>query len=148
MSIPIPCYFNSFGNQVLDNTFLSNGFFKNDTNGDLANAALPYPLNNCFRGNVNLQTGTPSSSPTNLPTACGAPWNPDTQQEYSLTLQLGCDSLGPASGACTGLTGHPYPLQTHVKLLPYSATYRHEQPLRRRANKQLVSAVAGLWNGR
>ena len=118
MSIPIPCYFNSYGNQVLNNTFLNNGFFKNDTNGDLANAALPYSLNNCFRGNVNLHTGTPSSSPTNLPTACGAPWNPDTQQEYSLTLQLGCDSLGPASGACTGLNGHPYPLQTHVKLLP------------------------------
>jgi hypothetical protein len=118
MSIPIPCYFNSSGNTILNNTFLSNGFFGNDTNGDVANAALPYSLNNCFRNNVNLRFGAPSTSPTNLPTACGQLWNPDTQQEHSLTLQLGCDSLGPASGACTGLTGHPYPLQTHVKLLP------------------------------
>jgi hypothetical protein len=117
-SIPISCYFNSFGNKVVNNSFLNNGFFGNDTNGDLANAALPYSLNNCFWNNFDLRTGTPSSAPTKLPTACGAPWNPDTQQEYSLTLQLGCDSLGPASGACTGLTGSGYPLPTKVQLLP------------------------------
>ena len=114
----IPCYFNSFGNKVADNVFSNNGFFGNDTNGDLANAALAYPTNNCFRGNFNLRTGTPTSSPTNLPAACGQPWNPDANQEFSLIAQLGCDSLGPASGACTGLPGPLYPLQTQVKLLP------------------------------
>ena len=122
-SLPIPCYFSSFGNKVLNNSFLNNGFFGNDTNGDLANAALPYSTDNCFQGNVNLRAGTPSSSPSDLQDpsvggTCGAAWNPNTQQEYSLTLQLGCDSLGPPSGACTGLRGPLYPLQKQVQLLP------------------------------
>jgi len=119
----IPCYFNSFGNRVANNVLQNNGFFDNDTNGDLANAALAYPANNCFKGNIDLRTGAPSSSPSNLQDpnvagTCGAPWNPDTDQEFSLIAQLGCNSLGPASGACAGLPPPLYPLQTQVKLLP------------------------------
>jgi len=119
----IPCYFNSFGNKVANNVFAGNGFFGNDTNADLANAAIAYPTNNCFRGNIDLQKGAPTSSPTNLQDpsvagTCGAAWNPDMQQEFNLIDQLGCDSLGPASGACTGLPAPLYPLQTQVQLLP------------------------------
>jgi parallel beta-helix repeat protein len=122
--LPIPCYFPSFGNRVTGNVFLGNGFFGNETNGDLANAALPYPTNNCFRGNIDLQTGKPTSSPLNLQSpsvagTCGAPWNPDTTQEMVLTEELGCASLG----LCSGLPIPPdpppsYPGQTYVKMMP------------------------------
>jgi hypothetical protein len=119
----IPCYFNSFGNRVEGNVFLGNGFFGNATNGDLANAALGFPTNNCFLDNFNLLQGNPSTAPAKLqnPTVagvCGQAWNPDVSQEFLLIDQLGCASLGPASGACAGLPPPLYPLQTKVKLLP------------------------------
>lgn len=117
--LPIPCYFPSFGNRVRGNLFLGNGFFGNDTNGDLANAALAYPINNCFRDNIDAKTGKPTSSPENLQDTsvagtCEKPWNPDTTQEFSLIEQLGCASLG----LCAGLPPPLYPLPTQVRLLP------------------------------
>ena len=119
----IPCFFHSFGNHVENNLFLGNGSLGNATNGDLANAALVDPVNNCFVDNADLQTGAPSSSPAKLqsPTVagvCGKPWSPDTAQEFVLIEQLGCAALGPASGACAGLPPPLYPLRTQVQLLP------------------------------
>lgn len=122
--LPIPCYFPSFGNRVIGNVFKSNGFFGNETNGDLANAALPHPVNNCFLGNVDLKTGKPTSSPLNLQSTsvagtCGKPWNPDTTQEVALTEELGCASLGLCTGLPFPLNSLPsYPVQTQVKLFP------------------------------
>ena len=119
----IPCFFSSFGNHIEGNLFLGNGSFGNATNGDLGNAALAYPINNCFDDNVDLANGSPSSSPANLQKpsvagVCGEPWKPNTAQEFLLIEQLGCASLGPASGACAGLPPPLYPLQTQVQLLP------------------------------
>jgi hypothetical protein len=112
--LPIPCYFPSFGNHVLSNVFSGNGFFGNPTNGDLANAALPYSLNNCFQGNVD-QAGKVTSSPSNLQATCGLAWKPNKAQEFLLTAELGCASIG----LCTGLPKQPgYPVQTQVHLLP------------------------------
>ena len=115
--LPIPCYFHSSGNRIIGNVLSNNGFFGNPSNGDLANAALPYSLNNCFKDNFNLKSGKPSSSPSDLPAHCGKPWNPNTNDEFLLTAELGCASLGPASGACTGLPPPLYPLRTQVQLL-------------------------------
>jgi hypothetical protein len=64
--LPIPCYFRSFGNTVANNVFYDNGFFKNETNGDLANAAIPFAKNNCFHNNIDLIKGEPTSSPDDL----------------------------------------------------------------------------------
>jgi hypothetical protein len=38
--LPIPCYFPAFNNQITGNLFVGNGFFGNETNGDLADAVL------------------------------------------------------------------------------------------------------------
>jgi hypothetical protein len=119
----IPCYFSSFGNRVTHNVFLNNGFFGNPTNADLANATLPNAVNNCFVQNENVIAGTPTSSPTDLQDpsvagVCGRAWRPDIAQVFLLTEELGCASLGPASGACTGLPGPLYPLRTQVQLFP------------------------------
>ena len=83
--LPIPCYFHSFDNRVMNNALLNNGFFGNETNGDLANVVIPYSLDNCFSGNFDLRTGTASSSPTKLPTACSQPWEPNTAQVLELS---------------------------------------------------------------
>jgi len=117
--LPIPCYFSSFGNRIMGNVMYGNGLFGNPTNGDLANAALPYPTNNCFSGNNHLNGGKPTSSPHNLQDpsvagVCGQPWNPNTRQEFELTAELGCASLG----LCTGLPGPGYPVRTTVRMFP------------------------------
>jgi hypothetical protein len=65
-------------------------------------------------GNEDLQSGSPSASPTHLAGVCGKPWRPDVGQEFMLTEQLGCASLG----LCAGLPPPLYPTQTHVQLLP------------------------------
>lgn len=118
----IPCYFHSFGNRVTGNVFKGNGFYGNETNGDIANAALAYPVNNCFRGNVDLKTGKPTTSPTGLQSnagVCGEPWNPDTAQEVALTEELGCVSIGLCTSLPFPLTPPPsYPVPTKVKLYP------------------------------
>ena len=125
--LPIPCYFPAFGNRVTGNVFLGNGFFGNATNGDLANAVLAYPTNNCFGGNINLKTGKPSSSPSDLQSpsvagTCGKPWTLDaaqTAQEVTLTEELGCVSLGLCTGLPFPLNPPPvYPVPTGVTLLP------------------------------
>jgi hypothetical protein len=121
--LPIPCYFPSFGNRVKGNVFQGNGFFGNETNGDLANAALAYPTNNCFQGNINLG-GAVTSSPANLQSpsvagVCGKAWNPDTAQEVALTEELGCASLGLCTMLPFLLNPAPvYPVQTGVQLMP------------------------------
>jgi len=117
----IPCYFDATGNHIEANVLARNGTFGNPTNGDLANAALAAPVGNCFRANIDLATGRPSSAPGNLqdPSVagrCGQPWSPNLDQVAPLLLQALCAAFGPASGACGAGPGYPQP--TQVRLLP------------------------------
>ena len=117
----IPCYFYAFGNRIEHNVFGGNGFYGNDTNGDLAYAALSYTSNSCFRHNRDRAAGSPTTAPANLEDpavagTCGAAWTADPLAETALFLQVLCDAYGPASGACSG--PNPYPTQTTVTLLP------------------------------
>lgn len=118
----VPCYFDAFGSEVTGNHFSDNGFFGNSTNGDLANATLPTPINNCFHGNFGPHHGQVTSSPVNIQDrsvlgTCGAAWAGDTAQVLPLFAELLCASFGPGSGAC--FPGEPgYPQQTQVTLLP------------------------------
>ena len=127
----IPCYFHSFGNKVFSNRFSGNGFFGNETNGDLANAVLDYPVRNCFRDNQELGSGKLTSAPLHIEDpavlgSCSGPWVGDPAQETSLFLQLICDTFGPGSGACTTL--NQYPTQTTVTLLPIPRERGMEEP--------------------
>ncbi len=126
----IPCYFHSFGNRVSKNGFAGNGSFGNDTNGDLANAALDYPIRNCFMGNTDLK-GKLTSSPVKIqdPTvlgSCAGPWVGDPAQETVLFQQILCDAFGPASGACS--PSDQYPTQTAVTLLPIPREHGMDNP--------------------
>jgi Right handed beta helix region len=128
----IPCYFHAYGNRVEGNRFSDNGGFGNPTNGDLANAALPYAVTNCFRHNLDRLLGSVSTSPSNLQDGavagtCGAPWSPDTAEVAGLFLQVVCAAYGPASGAC--LPGAPgYPQPTTVRLIPIPTEATMDEP--------------------
>ena len=128
----VPCYFYAHGNRVVGNRLSDNGGFGNPTNGDLANAALPYTVDNCFHGNVDRPLGAVSTAPSSLQDAgvagtCGVPWNPDLTQVAGLFLEVLCAAYGPASGACTpGTPGYPQP--TAVKLIPISREPTMDEP--------------------
>jgi len=113
----VPCYFHAFGNRILDNRLMANGTFGNDTNGDLANATLPYPTNNCFDGNVDPGAGAPTTAPADLQDpsvagTCGASWEGDPAQVMALFAQALC----AAYGLCP--LGGTYPQPTQVAMLP------------------------------
>ena len=129
----IPCYFHSFGTRVVQNRFHGNGSFGNDGNGDLANAALDYPIRNCFQGNRELGGGAVTSAPASIQApavlgTCDGPWAGDPAQQGSLFLQLLCDAFGPGSGACS--RPDQYPVQTGVTLLPIPHEASLEEPCR------------------
>jgi hypothetical protein len=108
------CYFVAFGNRISDNLLIGNGTFANPTNGDLADASIPYPVDNCFSGNRDIPAGAPSSDPANIQKrsvlgTCGVPGAGDTGMLFD---QVACAALGicPAGGT--------YPQPTAVRLMP------------------------------
>ena len=115
----IPCYFNAYGNHIVDNVFHGNGFFGNKTNGDLANSAIDLSVNNCFSGNINLNSATnkrsADTSTKSVAGTCGARWNGEAQQVSSLFLNAVCDTYGPVLPDCTGLN---YPTAATAPDLP------------------------------
>ncbi len=125
----VPCYFHSFGNRVTKNSLAGNGSFGNPTNSDLANAALDYPIRNCFTGNFDIKGIT--SSPTNIQDpsvlgSCSGSWVSDPNQTPVLILEILCDAFGPTSGACS--PSDNYPTQTGVTLLPIPSQHGMVNP--------------------
>jgi hypothetical protein len=106
------CYFVAFNNRVLDNRLRDNGSFGNPSNVDLADSSIPFPVNNCFKGNRD-RDGL-SSDPANIQSpavlgTCGVPGQGDTGV---LQDQLAC----AAFNVCPN--GGTYPQATEVRLLP------------------------------
>jgi len=118
--VGVTCYFDDFGNEVRDNFLSDNGFFGNDTNGDLGEISGLNNPGNCWHGNVDPK-GV-SSSPADLQTThgtCGVP-NQGAGLFDPLGQQLSCASQ--AFGPCVGLPGNPgYPQRTQVVMLPLPA---------------------------
>ncbi len=108
------CYFAAYGNRVAGNLLSGNGFFGNPTNGDLADATAPSPIDNCFVGNVAVPGGTPTSAPADIqdPSVLGTCGVPGQGDMGMLFAQVACAALGicPAGGT--------YPQQTQVSLFP------------------------------
>ena len=72
--------YNDFGNQVFNNVLSQNGFYGNQTNGDLAEGSLAEPTqnSNCWYANKHPDGSAPTTDPPNLQTLhgkaqCGQP---------------------------------------------------------------------------
>jgi hypothetical protein len=113
----VTCFFDDFGNEVRDNAMLGNGFFGNDTNGDLAEISGDNDPGNCWHGNTDPDGVT--SNPPNLQTTngtCGIP-NHGSGLLDDLALQVICATQ--AFFPCTSLGDNPgYPQRTQVSLMP------------------------------
>jgi hypothetical protein len=93
---PGTCLYDNWGNQVFRNTVARNGFYGNQTNGDLAELSNAEPgFSNCWYANKHPNGGQPSTDPPNLQSlhgksVCGT--KPQTAANSGLLqAQLLCD---------------------------------------------------------
>ena len=124
----VTCFFDDFGNDVRSNFFRDNGFFGNETNGDLAEISGLNDPGNCWHGNIdpNGVTSTPPDLQTTHGT-CGVP-NQGADITDPLSLQVICATqvFGPCTSTGEGNPG--YPQRTQVALLPLPAQKSMRDP--------------------
>jgi hypothetical protein len=100
------CWYDDWGNALLDNSFTNNGGYGNPSNGDFAEITTfsGHPIN-CYNGNTDTG-GTVTSSPSNLQQTnanCGqTATTPDSNPVF--TNQVLCDSQIVAGSPCVGGT--------------------------------------------
>jgi hypothetical protein len=116
------CLFEAYANEIVGNTFSSNGGFKNPSNGDIGEVADPQPtqLANCWHANTEEGGGEPTSEPKAIQATHGTCSNPDTGGEPTtsvLAAQATCDSQLLAE--CPSAPGEEYPrFPNEVQMLP------------------------------
>jgi len=125
------CFFDDWGNEVVNNRFSHNGFFNNPSNGDIAEVSNLHNPANCFHGNTDgsgtavnakhIQLGSPGIStappllqffPNNI---CGIPGT-GAPLPSVLGLEVLCNTQILVKCPTTPLTN--YPRQTAVNLMP------------------------------
>jgi hypothetical protein len=117
------CFFDEYGDHVIDNHYDHNGFFGNPTNGDIAAVnVLPDP-NDCFSGNTdpNGLTTSPPLAELLYPTCNPNPTVPDLNLLF--LDQVACASgtinvVGPITGKQLCLPGSSYPRQSEIVMHP------------------------------
>jgi hypothetical protein len=111
------CYYDNYGNEFANNTFTHNGFFGNQSNGDIAEVSQAGPNynadSNCFHDNIDT-AGTLTSDPSNIDSRnhCGQTY--PAAADPAFTAQVACDSSLVTN--CPPLTAANYPRPTKVVL--------------------------------
>jgi len=122
LNFVVACYYDDWGNEVSNNSLSHNGFFGNETNGDLAEIAQPHDPGNCWHGNFHPDASPVTSAPPNLQVThatCGIP-NQGAGLLDPLAAQVICATQ--AFGPCPADTpGMMYPRPTNVQMLPLPA---------------------------
>jgi hypothetical protein len=133
LGFTVPCLYDDWGNQVADNTFDHNGFYGNQTNGDIADSSMPPEEQpgapgNCYSGNTRGQ-GAATTWPLLLQTTqanCNDPLAyPDPASNAVLLTQAACATQ--LLFQCPTGTVANYPRRTHVTMhpLPRQQTMPH-----------------------
>jgi hypothetical protein len=114
----VKCYFDDFANEIAYNAFSGNGFFGNETNGDLADLSGQHDVGNCWHHDVDRAGLT--TAPADLATThatCGVP-NAGADLLSPLSAQVICDT--EAFGPCATTPTMNYPRLTTVRLASLS----------------------------
>jgi hypothetical protein len=110
------CVYDDWGIEVANNRFAHNGFFGNNTNGDIAEITETSAPTNCYHGNIDA-SGTLTTSPSGLqqskPACTGQNAAPDPNPLF--TNQILCDTE-LLSTPCT--PGSTYPRREKVIMHP------------------------------
>ncbi|TMK27059.1 MAG: hypothetical protein E6G62_00900 [Actinobacteria bacterium] len=128
------CYYDDFGNEVINNTLKNNGFFGNPSNVDLGELSNPENPGNCWHGSKDAEQllEEPTSEPKLIQSPphseCGIPDSGEPLTS-SLGAQVACDSQFFASIAeCPTGAGANYPRRTKVELIPLPEQRTMEDP--------------------
>jgi hypothetical protein len=109
------CYYDDFGNRLLDNHFAGNGFFSNPTNGDIGDISGEHTPGNCYRGNSDPAGLT--SDPANIEQTHGdcSASNSGNNLGSELAAQVICDT--EIFAPCPADPDHVYP-RTRKVVMP------------------------------
>jgi hypothetical protein len=110
------CLYDDWGIEVGGNTFAHNGFFNNNSNGDIAEITETSAPTNCYHGNTDSAgplTTSPSGLQQSKPKCDGRNAPPDPNPLF--TNQIFCDTQ-LLSTPCT--PGSSYPRRTKVVMHP------------------------------
>ncbi len=127
------CWFDEYGDAVVNNKYLHNGGYGNPTNGDIgAVNAEPGPTD-CFSGNTDLGgalTTSPPGAQSIYPKCTGNTVPPDANGLFA--DEVACDaesiSIGPVAGGTLCPPGANYPRQTKVVMHPLPGAKGLEEP--------------------
>jgi hypothetical protein len=135
LSRVVPCLFDTWGNQVLNNRFSNDGRYRNLTNGDIADLSI-LPLEHlgapgdCFHGNKKLNGSAATAWPITLQTlqaSCNNPLGyPDPVSTGLLLAEVGCATQ--AFFTCPALPLANYPRATQVVMPPMPAQQTMPNP--------------------
>jgi hypothetical protein len=111
------CFFDPWGNRVAGNRLEHNGFFANETNGDLGDLSAQHDPGNCWHANRN-RGGDATSAPERLQQTharCGIP-NAGADLSSPLSTQVICNT--EVAGPCADQPGRHYPRATGAQTMP------------------------------
>lgn len=117
------CWFDEYGDAVIGNHYVHNGFFGNPTNGDIAAVnAEPGPTD-CFSGNTDPAglTTSPPDAELLYPKCTGATTLPDLNLPFLDEVACASGSItlaGPITGSDLCLPGSNYPRQSRIVMHP------------------------------
>jgi hypothetical protein len=119
------CLFDEWGDALIGNSYSSNGFFGNPTNGDFALSNTEPGPTDCFRGNTDTGgplTSTPSTAESSYPSCDGHTVPPSVlgPQTALFTEEVACDSTLylPLAGKAPCLPTDSYPRRTQAVMHP------------------------------
>jgi hypothetical protein len=109
------CLYDDWGIEVANNTFAHNGWFGNDTNGDIAEITDTAAPTNCYHGNADPAglTTSPGGLQQSKPRCDGSTAAPDPNPSF--TNQIFCDTQLLSTPCPPGST---YPRKTSVIVHP------------------------------